>query len=156
MGHQQPLMPVATENTVPNSIMNGTAKQIISRAINMIFYWVRDIIRRIHFHIFWEERKKNPADYVAKHHPIWYHRTMIPRYVKAIKKDIENSKDWRTGTGRGCAGTTNTRGTVKPYNTLKGIRDPIPQNPDNPLKVIQYIVPKAIRSQWSIGLTIPT
>ena len=44
MGHLQPPTLVATENTAANSIVNGTAKQKISRAIDMIFYWVRDII----------------------------------------------------------------------------------------------------------------
>ena len=54
MGHQQPPTPVATYNTAENSIVNGTEKQKISRAIDMIFYWVRDRIRQNHFHIFWE------------------------------------------------------------------------------------------------------
>ena len=55
----------------------------------MRFYWVRDRILQNHFHIFWEEGKKNLADYVTKHRLIWYHVAMRPRYVKATKKDIE-------------------------------------------------------------------
>ena len=42
---------------------------------------------------FWEKAKRNLADYVTKHHTIWYHRTMRPRYVKSTKKDTETSKD---------------------------------------------------------------
>ena len=45
---------------------------------------------------------------------------MIPRYIKATKKYIEHSKDQRNGTRRGGAGTTNTRGTRKSDNPLKG------------------------------------
>ena len=45
MGHQRPPAPVATDNTAANSIVNGTTKQKISRAIDMRFYWVRDRIR---------------------------------------------------------------------------------------------------------------
>ena len=56
------------------------------------------------------------------------------------KKDIEDSKDRQTGTGRGCAGTTNPRGTRKTDNPLKKNRDPIPRNPDNHLKGIWYLV----------------
>ena len=78
-------------------------------------YWFRDIIQQNHFHIFWEEGKKNLADYVTKHHPIWYHRTMRPRYVKATKKNIEKSKDRKNGTSRGCDGNTN------PWETRKWI-----------------------------------
>ena len=86
MGQLQPPTLVATNNTAANSIVNGTEKQKRSRAIDMRFYWVRERIRQNHFHIFWEEGKKNLADYVTKHHLIWYHRAMRPRYVKATKE----------------------------------------------------------------------
>ena len=52
MGHQQPSTPVATDNIAANSIFNGTAKQKIPRAIDMRFYWVRDIVIQNHFHVF--------------------------------------------------------------------------------------------------------
>ena len=106
----------------------------------MQFYWVRDRIQQNHFHIFWEEGKKNLEDYVTKHHPVWHHRATIPRYVKATKKYIENSKDRKTGTGRGCSGTTNPGGTRKLDNPFKGIRNPMTQNPDNPCKGIRDLV----------------
>ena len=86
MGHSQPPTPLATDDTEANSIINGTAKQKISRAINMRFYWIRDRIRKNNFHIYWEEDKKNLVDYVTKHHSMLYHRTMRPRYLKATKK----------------------------------------------------------------------
>ena len=146
MGHQQPPTLVATDDTAANSIVNGTIKQKRSRAIDMRFYWVRDRIRKYHFYIFWEEVRKNLADYVTKHHPIWHHRSMRPRYVKAAKIYIENSKDRRNGTRRGCAGTTNPRGTRKSDNPLKGIRNPIPQDLDNPLKVIRDLVKNGTQS----------
>ena len=59
MGHQQPPTPVAMNNTVAHSIVNGTAKQKISRGIDMRFYWVRDRIRKNHFNILWDEGEKN-------------------------------------------------------------------------------------------------
>ena len=121
----------------------------------MRFYWVRDIIRERHFHIFWEEGKKNLADYVTKHHPIWNHRTMRPRYVKPTQKDLENSKYRQTGTRRGCAENTNPGGTQKLDHPLKVTRNPIPWNPDNPLNGINYILPNEIRRQWPRGLSVP-
>ena len=72
------------------------------------------------------------------------------------KKYIENSKDRRTGNGRGCAGTTNPGGTRKPDNPLKGIRNTIPWNPNNPIKGIRDLVQNGTQGQWSIGLTVPT
>ena len=87
MGHHQPPTPVATDNT-EKKIFNGTEKQKISQAIDMRFYWVRDIIRQYHFHIFWEEGKKNQTEYVTIHYPIWHHRVMRSRYAKATKSYI--------------------------------------------------------------------
>ena len=39
---------------------------------------------------------------------------------------------------------------------LKGIRNPIPQDPDNPLKRIRDLLQNITRTQWPTGLTIPT
>ena len=86
MGQLQPPTLVATNNTAANSIFNGTEKQKRYRAIDMRFYWVRGRIRQNNFHIFWEEGNKNLVSYVTKKHPIWHHRAMRPRYVKATKK----------------------------------------------------------------------
>ena len=69
---------------------------------------------------------------------------------------MENSKYRQTGTGRGCARTTNPGGTRKLDNTLKGIQNLIPHNPDNPLKGIWNLVQNGTRSQWLRGLTVPT
>ena len=70
--------------------------------------------------------------------------------------NIDNSKDRRTVTARGCDGTNNPGGTRKPKNPLKGTRNPIPQDPDNPLKGIRYRLQNVTRSQWPRGLTVPT
>ena len=72
------------------------------------------------------------------------------------KRDIENSEDRQTGTGRGCDVTTNPGGTRKLDNPLKGIRYPITHNPDNPLKGIRDLVQNGNWSQWQRGSTIPT
>ena len=54
------------------------------------------------------------------------------------------------------SGTNNPGGTQKPDNSLKGTRNPIPRNMDNPRKGIRELVPNGIRSQWTRGLTVPT
>ena len=85
MGHLQSPTPVAMENAAANSIVNGTAKQKISRAIDMIFYWVRDRIQKKTFSHIIGRGKEKLADYVTKHQLIWHHRSMRPKYVKATK-----------------------------------------------------------------------
>ena len=97
MGHLQPPTPVEIDNTAENIIVNGTSKQKRYRAIDMIFYWVRDRIQKNHFHVFWEEGNKNLAEYVTKHHPIWHHRSMIPRYSKATttkNRKLKRPANW--------------------------------------------------------------
>ena len=49
MGHPQPTTPVSTETTASNSIVDGPDKQKISRAIDMIFYSVCNIIKQVYF-----------------------------------------------------------------------------------------------------------
>ena len=128
----------------------------MSRAIDMIFYLVRDRIRQNYFHIFWEEEKKNLVEYVTKHQLIWHHRATRPRYVKATKRYIEHSKDRENRTGKGCAGTTNTGETRKLDNSPKGIRNTTPQVPDNPLKGIRDLFKNGTQSQWPRGVNITT
>ena len=53
MGHPQPLNKVETYNSISNRIVNGMAKQKISRAIGIRFYWVRNQVRQHRFHILW-------------------------------------------------------------------------------------------------------
>ena len=81
---------------------------------------------------------------------------MEPRYFKPTKKDIENPKDRKTGTVRGCAGTRNPGVTQKPDNPLKGIQNPVPRKIDNPLKGIRNLVPNGTHNQWLRGLTTQT
>ena len=50
---------------------NGQKKR--SRAIDMIFYGNRYIIRQNRFNILLEEGKKTLVGYVTKHHPIWHY-----------------------------------------------------------------------------------
>ena len=112
MGHKQPPTPVARDNTTANIIVNRTANQKIYRAIDMRFYWVRDIIKQT-ISTYSGKRERKPGRLCHKNHPKWHHRAMRPKYVKATKVYIYNSKDRRTGTVRGCAGTTNPRGIRK-------------------------------------------
>ena len=52
MGHQQPPILVAMDNTAATIIVNRTAKQKRSWAKDMIFYCLRYIIKQDHFNIF--------------------------------------------------------------------------------------------------------
>ena len=156
MGHSQPPTPVATENIASNIIINRTAQQKISRAIDMIFYWAQHRILKNNFRILCEEGKKKLACYVTKLHPMWHNRTIRPRYLKPTTESIKNSKDQRNETERGCDGTENSGVTWKPDNPLTVIWNPIPRKPDNLINGIRDLLPNIIQSQWPRGLTVRT
>ena len=91
MGHLQPTTPVAMENTETSCIVNGMAKQKISRSIDMRFYWVRDRIQKQFPHILRKGEEKS-GRCVTEHHPIWNHREIRPIYVKEKKKKYITKK----------------------------------------------------------------
>ena len=65
---------------------------------------------------------------------------MSPRVLKLTQEVIDNSKDQRTGTGKGCDGTSNTGVIRKLDNTLKGIHN---------------ILHNGTWNQWLHGLAVP-
>ena len=67
----------------------------------MRFYWIRDKTRQNHFHIFWEEKKKNLSDYFTKHHLLWHDIAMRPKYYKATKKTKKTRKTSEMGPTEG-------------------------------------------------------
>ena len=131
----------AMDNSVAHIIVNGTSYQNKSREIYMRFYCAHDQVRQNYFHIFWGEDRKKLADYLTKHHPICQHRTMRSRILKPTQKYTENPKYRRTGSGWGCAGTSNLGVTRKLDNTLNRIRN---------------IAPNGTQNQWPYGLSMPT
>eukprot|EP00978_Attheya_sp_CCMP212_P007961 scaffold18508_cov37-Attheya_sp.AAC.2 len=91
MKHPQPPNPVATDNSEAESVLNGTAKQKQSRAIDMHFYWVRDRTRQGQFH------KTPPRNFSNQAmHPILLHPTA---------QDLLNAQGKSLHYQRGCAGT---------------------------------------------------
>ena len=107
----------------------------------MILYWVRDWVRKKHFHILWDEGNQILANYFTKHHPIGNHITMHPTVLTPTQQDIANDKYRINGTGKGCAGSNNPGVTWKL---------------DNLLKVICNIASDRNRNQWPFRLTVLT
>ena len=51
---------------------------------------------------------------------------MRQEIFKPTQKDLSKAKDRQTGTGQGCAGTSNPGVNWKPENLLKGIQNLAP------------------------------
>ena len=52
-----------------------------TKAIDMRFYWVQDIIHQGHYNVFWKPRETNLAEFITKHHPPHHRCQMRPLYL---------------------------------------------------------------------------
>ena len=77
----QPPAPVQVDNSDATSIANIQIKQKMSKAFDMRFYWICDIIDQKQFNIYWTKGDLQKGDYHSKHHPPSNHRTVIPTYL---------------------------------------------------------------------------
>ena len=74
MGHTQPETPITTDNCTTNGIVNNTVLQKQPKAMDMLFYWIQDLIKQDHFHVCCKLDTENLEYYFTKHHPPHHHR----------------------------------------------------------------------------------
>jgi hypothetical protein len=74
LGHPQPPTPLQTENTTSTGYSNGTIKQKRTRAMNILFYWVKDRVKQGKFHVYWGPGYQHLWDYFTKHHSAAHHK----------------------------------------------------------------------------------
>ena len=53
LGHPQPPTPIRVDNYTAEGLATGTIKQKISKAIDMLFYWIQDRNWQVQFLIYW-------------------------------------------------------------------------------------------------------
>jgi hypothetical protein len=49
LGHKQPPIPMETDNTTATGYINGTIKQKRTKAMDMRFYWIKDLVKQGQF-----------------------------------------------------------------------------------------------------------
>ena len=76
MGHKQPPIPLQTNSSMADGIINGKVVPKHTKAMDMRFYWLRDRKCQEQFRIYWRPGKLNYADYYTKHHPAKHHVQM--------------------------------------------------------------------------------
>ena len=81
LGHKQDPVPLKTDNSTAEGIMNKTIKQKRSKAMDMRFYWLVDRVEQGQFKVYWAPGNINLADYFSKKHPASHHRNMRPIYT---------------------------------------------------------------------------
>jgi hypothetical protein len=77
LGHpQQPTTPIRTNKSTAAGVANDNVKQKRSKAIDTLFYWIRDRVRQGQFLAHWKKGSRNQGDYFSKHHPTSHHRAV--------------------------------------------------------------------------------
>jgi hypothetical protein len=80
MGHKQDATELKTDNTTEDGIINNKVQQNRSKAMDMIFYWVKDRVEQDQFNVGWAPGDTNMSDYFTKHHSPAHHKRIIPYY----------------------------------------------------------------------------
>jgi hypothetical protein len=81
MGPKQYATELKTENSTADGIINNTVQKKCSKAMDMIFYWVKDRVEQDQFNVGWAPGDTNMGDYFTKHHSQVHHKRMIPYYL---------------------------------------------------------------------------
>jgi len=81
MGRKQGPTPIQFDNKCAFGILTDTMCQRRSKVMDMRFYWLRDRMRQLQFHIYWARGPNNKADYPSKNHPTKDHIAVRPKYV---------------------------------------------------------------------------
>jgi hypothetical protein len=76
LGHTQPPPPLRTDSSTAFSIVNETIKQKLSKAMDMRYHWLTDIVRQKQFDVYWRPGRENLGNYHTKHHSAQHHKDM--------------------------------------------------------------------------------
>jgi hypothetical protein len=92
LGHKQPPTPMETDNTTATGYSNGTIKQKRTKAMDMLFYWIKDRVKQGQFNAYWGPGFQSLADYFTKHHLPARHKGMRDIYIHANERPINREE----------------------------------------------------------------
>jgi hypothetical protein len=78
MGHTKDATELKTYSSTEDDIINNTVQQKRSKAMDMIFYWVKDRVEQDQFNVDWAPGDTNMGDYFTKHHSPAHHKRLTP------------------------------------------------------------------------------
>jgi hypothetical protein len=81
LGHKQPPTPLQTDNATVDAVINGKIQPKQTKAMDMIFHWLRDRECQQQFRIYWRPGKMNYTNYWTKHHPESHHRNIRKEFL---------------------------------------------------------------------------
>jgi hypothetical protein len=110
MGQPQPPTPLKTDNTASTGYSNDTIKQRHTRAMDMIFYWVKDRVKQSQFRVYWGPGNQHMADYFTKQLSPEHHKRMWEMYIHASVRTMSRA-GIQDSALLGCANTQDTAGS---------------------------------------------
>jgi hypothetical protein len=81
-----------TDNTTTTGYSNGTIKQKRTKAMDMLFYWIKDRVEKGQFNVYWGLGFQNLADYFTKHHSPAHHKRMRDIYIHVDERLINREE----------------------------------------------------------------
>jgi hypothetical protein len=76
LGHNQPPMPLRTDNSTALGIFNETIKHKRSESMDMRYHWLTNRVRQKQFDVYWRPGREHLGDYHTKHHSAQHHKDM--------------------------------------------------------------------------------
>jgi hypothetical protein len=103
VGHPHPATSMETDNTTVTGNINGTILKKHTKAMDMIFYWIKDRVKQGQFNLYWGPVYQNLASFAGA--------SLIMReiYIHANEQLI-NRKIIRYSALRGCVNTSGKAG----------------------------------------------
>jgi hypothetical protein len=81
MGHKQPQTPMQIDNSTAEGVANSNIQPKRTKAMDMLYHWLRDREAQGQFKFYWRSGKSNRGDYPTKHHSSAHHREVRPIYL---------------------------------------------------------------------------
>ena len=81
LGHPQPTTPIQVNNSTADGFTNDAIKKKLSKAIDMRFYWIRNLTSQGQFLIYRKPGITNLENYHTNHHSPAHHQLMRPTYL---------------------------------------------------------------------------
>jgi hypothetical protein len=88
LGHKKPPKPMETDNTTATGYSNGTIKPKRTKAMDMLFYWIKYRVKQGQFNVNRGLGYQHLADYFTKHHSPAHHKIMREIYTHADEQPI--------------------------------------------------------------------
>jgi hypothetical protein len=90
-------MPIQTDNSTADRVVNGKIQPKATKAMDMRFYWLKDREAQKIFQFHWKPGKNNLAHYWTKHHAAIHHeaiRSQIlskPSVIEKLRKRLSSA-----------------------------------------------------------------